>query len=329
MGNIINAPIALSTKAFISKYSRGHEKDADTYGIQLAASAGYHPDALATALERLAKGIELTTGKTEKKNYFSDHPYTPSRITNIRNLAPNFKPVNPKPVTSSIEVFFKNFNGLCYGPNPEQGVFNDSLFIQPDIGFSWIVPSGWGTVNKPVGVGAYTSKGDAIITLSIADSTKAVHDIGEEVKNKATKSQGIMVLFAGDTTVNSHEAYLIRLKGVYKREEVFLELIWLKFEQNVFQLAGAFTPMNKTSAHHALCSFRKSTPEELKSVSLLELHFVQAKKSETLGELSDRTDNELTIPLTSLINDMDQKNVLNENEMVKIIKDVPYEPKAK
>ena len=40
LGNIINTPIAFTSQAFISSYSRGREKESDTCGANLAASAG-------------------------------------------------------------------------------------------------------------------------------------------------------------------------------------------------------------------------------------------------------------------------------------------------
>jgi hypothetical protein len=40
----------------------------------------------------------------------------------------------------------------------------------------------------------------------------------------------------------------------------FFEVMLIKFEDNVFQLAGVFTKPNKKVVHHTLCSFRKSLP---------------------------------------------------------------------
>lgn len=326
LGNILNVPIALTSQAFISKYSRGHEKDADTYGIQLAAGAGYNPNALADALERLSKGVELITGKAEQKDYFSDHPFTPSRVTNIRSAAPNLKPVQPSPIAASKEMFQEKFNGLVYGPNPQQGVFKEDLFIQPDLGFSWRVPKDWSTVNKPSVVGAYTEKGDALIILSVSEVKKSISEIGEEVKGKAEKSADVIVEFAGDTAINSFDAYLLRLKSKDVKAEAFVELIWVQYDSSIVQLAGVYTPPNMATAHKALFSFRKSSQQELSSVDFLELQFVRSNESETIEQLSARTNNKLNLPLTSLINDVDQASPLNEKMMVKIIKGVPYKP---
>jgi predicted Zn-dependent protease len=324
IGNILNTPVALSSRVFIAKYSRGHEKQADGGGVQLAASAGYNANALADALERLSKGVELMTGKAEKKDYFSDHPFTPTRAADIRNAAPKYKPVNSSHITRSKEMFQVNFNGLCFGPNPKQGIFKDTLFIHPDLGFSWIVPSGWETVNKPGSVGSYTEKVDAFVILSIVDTAKSAREIGEKVQQKVGKSKELIVQSAVDTTINYNNAYLLRLKSADKKKEVLVELLWIEFEGHLFSLVGAFAPVNKQVAHQALCTIRKSQKEELEAVLLYELQVVYAKKSETIEQLSERTGNKLKLPLTALINDLDQKNPLNENILVKIIRSIPY-----
>jgi predicted Zn-dependent protease len=325
IGNVINSPIALTSGLFVARYSRGHERDADTHGIQLAAKAGYHPEALASALERLSKGIEMVTGKAEKHDYFSDHPLTPSRVADIKKAAPKHPVTNPSPLKKSKEIFQSNFNGLCFGPNPKQGVFKDTLFVHPDLRFSWVVPSKWKTVNKPASVGSFPEKGDAFIALSIVDTTtKSPKEIGEAVLAKAAKSSGVTVQSSGDTTINGNTAYLLRLKGEDNGRPIFLELLWLQFGDNVFSLASAFAPTHKQLVHQALCSFRKSYNEELERIVQYELRLVPAIKSETIGQMSERTGNKLTPALTAMINDLDEKSPLSENGMVKIIQSFPY-----
>jgi len=324
IGNVLNTPVALTSRVFIAKYSRSHEKESDTKGIQLAASAGYSANALADALERLSKGVELITGEKEKKDYFSDHPLTPTRAADIRKDAPQYKSVNSSHVTKSKTSFQMNFNGLCIGPNPKQGIFKDSLFIHSDLRFSWIVPSGWKTINKPASVGSYSEKGDAFVALSMTDTVKNAREIGENIKKKAEKSEELAVHSAVDTTINLNNAYLLRLKSKDKKNEVWVELLWIEFEGKVFSLVGAFVPAYRQVAHEALCTFRKSQMEELKAVFLYELQMVPAKKSETIEQLSERTGNKLKLPVTALINDLDQNNPLDENMLVKIVSSIPY-----
>jgi predicted Zn-dependent protease len=327
LGNILNAPISLTTSVFIAKYSRGHETEADKFGIQLAASAGYKTDALADALERLSKEIELLTGDAEQHSYFSDHPFTPSRITSIRSSASMFKPVNPSPINPSKESFLKNFNGLCYGLNPEQGIFMDSLFVQPDFGFSWITPGGWETIYKPSMVAAYSLKGDAIVALHIADKNGSVHEMGEEAKSKSQKISGVTIASAGDTIINSFPAYILRMKSVEEDQVMISELIWLTYQDVVLQLVGVCTPALKKEIHYSLCSFRKAKQEELQQINLYELQLVRARANETIEKLTDRMGNRLSPAMTAVINSPANNTSFYEGELVKIVKVSPYQPK--
>lgn len=320
LGNVINAPIELTSKAFISKYSRGHESEADRYGIQLAASAGYQPAALADALNRLSKTIEAMTGKAERHNYFSDHPYTPSRETAIRNSSPNYKPVNPAPITKSKLQFLSQFEGLCFGLNPQQGVFKDSLFIQPDLEFSWLTPAGWNTMNKPSLVAAYTEKGDGLVAMGVTDGKKKAHDIGSEAKEKATQAKGSILLAARDTTINSFPAYLIRLKSTQGKDEAIMEIIWLDFNSAVFQLAAVSSKELAPVAHQALTSFRAATIHEVAIVPIYQLHVALSNKEETIQHLSERTGNQINPGFTSIINGIAADASLGTNQPIKVIK---------
>lgn len=327
IGNILNAPINFTTNAFTAKYSRGHETEADKFGIQLAASAGYKTDALADALNRLAKDIELITGEAEQHSYFSDHPFTPSRITAIRSSAPMFKPINSSPVSTSPDRFLKNFNGLCYGLNPEQGMFMDSLFVQPEIGFSWIIPSGWEATNKPAMVAAYSEKGDGIVAMRISAQNGNVHELGEEAKGKSQKANGITVEFAGDTIINSYSAYVLRMKSVDKDQVLISELIWLNYNNMILELVGVGAPTLKKDIHYSLCSFRKAKQDELHLLKLYELQIVSARENETIDKLTERMGNRLNPALTAVINSRMGSTSFNDGELVKIVKVSPYQSK--
>ena len=323
IGNIINTPLAWGSQAFISSYSRGREKDADSYGARLAVSAGYNPNALADALERLAKGIEIVTGEKEKKNYFSDHPMTSSRTAEIRKSNTDYKPLESS-TGGSKEEFQQKFNGLCFGPNPKQGIFIDSLFIHPELNFSWIAPRGWQSANKPTAVGVFAEQGDALAVLNIVDTKKSVREIGEDVKSRALRSTSVIVQSAKDTVVNSNKAYLIRLIEVGQGTDVFLDIIWVSLDEKIFQLAGVSTPPKRKVVNQTLYTFRKSTKDELNMINQLELQIVHSEKSETISQLSERTGNKLSVPLTALINDLSQDSSINENIGIKIIRAVPY-----
>ena len=318
----MNAPIAFTTSAFISKYSRSHESEADKFGIQLAASAGYKTNALADALERLSREAELLTGEREKRSYFSSHPFTSDRVNAIRSSAGLHKPVNPSPVYANREAFLNCFNALCFGPNPKQGIFMDTLFVHPDMRFSWFLPSQWSASSNPEAVTAVAKSGDGMVSLQVLDEKRSVTEIGEQVKQKASEAKGIRVTVAKDTIINANACYLLRLATLQGGKEIIAEMVWLRYGNQIFQLAGVTEPAQLSLVHRSLTSFRKALPDELNRVVGHELHVVTSHPGETLEQLFVRTGNSLTKDYTKLIN-----NLTGEPDgvaSIKIVRAVPY-----
>lgn len=324
IGNVLNAPIEIATGGFMAKYSRGHEKEADDFGIQLAASAGYKTDALADALERLSKEVEVLTGEAEKHNYFSDHPYTPSRISNIRGAANLYKPVKSSPVCSSQNKFVNTFDGLCFGPNPEQGMFIDSLFIHPNLSFSFIAPSGWVQMNKPTLVATYSEAGDALVGLRMLSDPKTPRAFGEEVKEKLLKAEGVVIQQASDTIVNSLPAYALRFRSQEKNDTAFVDIVWVDFRDHVYQLVAIANPVQHTAARTSLYSFKHVTGAERRQVVIHEMKVVSSLKGETLQQVSNRSDNRLVPDLLFLFNNTNSKDKLPQGKAVKVVVAKPY-----
>jgi len=320
LGNVINAPINFSTKVFVAKYSRGHEAEADAYGIQLAASAGYKTDALADALEHLSNGIAAVTGKAEHRSYFSDHPFTPQRIASIQKSSSLYKPVNPSPISKSDEAFIKTFNGLCFGDNPAQGVFIDSIFVHPDLGFSWVAPGDWQTMNKPSLVATYAEKGDAVVALKVADPKVNHKEVVEKILAESQKNPAVFILANIDTVINHYPAHLLRMKNTEKNQSTIIELAWLQYNAEIiFQMMGVSTPDLYLKTHHALCSFKKATPEEKQLVKLYELKIVQARSHESLETISQRTGNKLKTEFTAVINNLKADKSFQEGALLKVV----------
>ncbi|MFB3041912.1 MAG: M48 family metalloprotease, partial [Candidatus Poribacteria bacterium] len=87
LGKLLNMPIIISNSLLLSSYSRKHETESDTKGIELASKVGYDPTAMTAILVRLSQAVEVLTNEKEKKSYFSSHPYTPDRVNDINKTA--------------------------------------------------------------------------------------------------------------------------------------------------------------------------------------------------------------------------------------------------
>ncbi|MEQ8304492.1 MAG: M48 family metalloprotease [Cyclobacteriaceae bacterium] len=327
LGNVLNAPINFSEKAFIAQYSQKHEKDADLFGIQLAASAGYQTDALANALETLSEEVEVLTGEKEKQNYFSDHPYTPTRVTSIRSAASRYAPVSSAPVASSNEIFLNKFEGLVFGHNPQQGVFRDTLFLHPDLRLAWIIPSKWTAVNQPNVVAAYSEKGDGMVSMRLAGSGQSLDEMLATIREKIKENEKagkIKIDFMGDTVINRLPSHLFRIKSRESNNEVLMNLALVPYRDVVLQFVGVSTSKLGKLMSHSLTSFREARDEEVASLDIYRISLIAAKGGETLGSISSRAENKLNNEMTAIINKLSPDEKLKEGEVVKVVKASPY-----
>jgi beta-barrel assembly-enhancing protease len=69
----------------VAHFSRGMEREADQLGVRYMAAAGYHPEGMATLLEKLIAERQRRPGAVEQ--FFSTHPLTEERIRDVRQMA--------------------------------------------------------------------------------------------------------------------------------------------------------------------------------------------------------------------------------------------------
>ena len=88
-----NAGLVMGAAAMAAQYaiglpnSRASESEADEIGIQLAAKAGYNPNAAATLWEKMGK-----VGGEGPPQFMSTHPSPTNRQQKLRELAPQMMP---------------------------------------------------------------------------------------------------------------------------------------------------------------------------------------------------------------------------------------------
>ena len=87
---IVQDAAVLAGAAFVTlPNSRGAENEADKLGIELAAQAGYNPEAAVTLWQKMMD----TTGSKGKGDFFSTHPSPPNRIESLQALQEPMKKI--------------------------------------------------------------------------------------------------------------------------------------------------------------------------------------------------------------------------------------------
>ena len=78
------------TVGSISAYSRFHESEADAFGLEAIAKAGYELDEAVKTWETIVAEGKLHDRGTHTE-WFDSHPAPPERVENLRELAKNLK----------------------------------------------------------------------------------------------------------------------------------------------------------------------------------------------------------------------------------------------
>ena len=85
LGELGNVAASLGGQLLSLKFSRGDESDADLFGLEMAARAGYHPQAGVTLWQKMG---EATGGGGGGLAFLSTHPSGPQRIRELEHNVP-------------------------------------------------------------------------------------------------------------------------------------------------------------------------------------------------------------------------------------------------
>jgi len=320
IGQVVASPFLIGNELLTSSYSRAHEKEADKFGIELAAKAGYDPHQLAAILNRLQAEAQFITGEEEKKSYFASHPYTPKRIEAIeKNSKKNV------PASSGFKLesnkFLPLFNELLLTENPRYGFVNDSVFYHPEKLLRVDLHAGWDHAITPSSFGMASKERDAIITLSVlpdtANAEKMILAIEKAMKRESNLSpskteklnwfgyNGQMVEFVSNSNQQTIKLQVFAID--YKSDEVI-----------------KFVAMFKADAEKKVTDLLKKTKtisrSELPKAEIEKLQLVKALENETLADVITREDASEFASLIAIINGKTADESLKAGEYIKIVK---------
>ena len=300
-------PILGLGKVYLASYGRKQEDDADQYGIQLSAKAGYDPAQLAVILQRLEKEVTFLMGQESKFSMFDDHPMTPERIKKINAMSSTLKKSLRDPFIENKTELLGQFSGIMVGENPKNGVFQKNTFVHPELKIAIDFPEGWKKENDESTVGASSEK-KSIIALTVAGrdyqrDTAAVNF----VNNYYTKSRMKPV---------SDEKKM--MNGVEVREIIFssassvqsgLYTLFIPHKGYTYLMYGLTIPDEQQLMRESVKSFRSLSAEERNRIEKTVLKVVTSNQGESIDAFSNRTQNVLVKDFLKIINDL-QKDEL-------------------
>ncbi len=325
LGDAVAAIPSLAGKAFLAPYSRQQEREADDVGVDIMAKAGWDPSGLSTFLHTLQRQEELQLGESRQPGFFDSHPATPERMENTAAYAKKVVRAVARPIAADRADFLGKLNGLIIGPNPAEGVFSGSLFLQPDLDFALRFPSGWKTHNAREAVLAATEDQSAFILVQVAAKGNDPMIVPRALDKKA---EGQILEKVERFTVGDLPAARIQIETRTKQGPAIVEITWIAHKERVYQITGVLPKEQFEQSHRLLHStiqsFRPMTASEHAGMTITKLRIATAKDGETLQELLVRTESTWSDEQAAVANSLQTNSRLHAAQLVKIAQREPY-----
>lgn len=320
LGRLINAPLGASSALVMARYGREFETEADVEGVKLSIKAGYSANDLISALDKLAKVVEVVTGEEEKRSYFSDHPITKDRINRLEQIAAASKPGIRKPIGNLVE----QMEGLPVGSLPDYGVVKGQTLIMPAQGFKLTFSSDFEMgVYAEAAIAAYEKNNAALAVSELPDSVTLKQSVAGIHKSMAQIDKRY-VQEDEQYSWNGYSGYKIRFTDPSSRNGMNYAIRWIDMGDRIVQLV-AMAPTGYTQGlEAALKSIAPLTEDDKDQVKHMRMVRVSAREGESIEVLGARVDNKLNAQLTALINEYPLQAELAKGTLIRVVQTTPY-----
>jgi len=224
--------------AAVAAYGRDQERDADRGGQILAAKAGYDPAAIASFMKKLDAYDRYEVGWSRIPSFLATHPTSPERAALAANRATSLEWEPAAPVAAREPFgFYSMIDGLVLGENPAGGLFEDSLFVHPELRFSIRFPRGWSTVNTPQAVLAMSPERDAQASLTVEGEAGDLDAVIDRFID--SEFEGIQIRVKDRRSIRIGDLPGVRIEGRASSGPVALwtQMTFVEFGGLVYRLA--------------------------------------------------------------------------------------------
>lgn len=318
LGNLINAPVNVTSALQLAKYGRKQENEADADGMTLAAHSGYNPAALAGALESLRKDIEYLTGMKEKFSYFDDHPITKDRIESVIESSKTINIREQPSIALDKAEFLSKMSDIYIGEHPKQGVFNKNRFFQADLNLDISFPAGWKLANKSTYLAAQQPEGKAVVFVIVVPGNLEPSEYGEMFIKKFRNRYRVESYRSEKLDINGNPAFVFGVDEMSTGQVNNSTVIWVKQDGITFQIVGSGLKKFEKDFENTANSITGLTNETRMKITGIVLSYMESKEGESLKDLSSRTGNVLNLDYLSLINGIQPDIILKEGQLLKI-----------
>jgi predicted Zn-dependent protease len=299
------------------KYSRDDERQADDLGLRYMFREGYDPREMPQVFAVL-KRVSEQQGGGRIPGWLATHPGEDERIRRISAEVAKLgvDPAGSPSRTVGREAYLRATDHLTFGPDPRQGYFQGSRFVQPQLGFEIRFPEGWKTANQRQSVTAVAPGQDAAMALSLTGQGSA---------------QAAAQQFFGQQGIQQGQSLASDLSGVSGVSSTFLAstdqgdlqgvVAFVEQGGKVYQVLG-YTPQSRWGSYgdtlrRSLATFSRVTDRRALDVQPKRIEVVTLQDAMTLEEFARRYPSTVDLQTLAIINQVNAGDRLAAGTPVK------------
>jgi predicted Zn-dependent protease len=324
VGNLINAPVNTLGGAYIAKHGRGDEFEADQLGQQLAALAGYDPQAMSTFLDRLGQASEIISGEKHRPGWFDTHPSTPDRVKRVLRDAQKMEWERQPAVAGDKGAYLSQLDGLLLGVDPVLGVLRGRQFLHPVLGLSIEFPPDWTAVINRQAVVAIAPEQDGVLTVGIGGENVEPWEAAGVFERTLYDQHRVKPTRSESVKIGTFPAHLLLYTDTSGKEPMHMAFLWVAYRKIVYRFIGLAPEKYRVNLRLSALSFRPITAKEKSSIKERRLKVVTAHANESLSHLSKRTGNVWPLKATAVVNGIDKDQPLKKGQLIKIAVPQPF-----
>lgn len=277
------------TALLVAGYGREMELEADRFGGEYLARAGYNPESVIDAVWVLKDQATFSqqTGQ-EPITYHGLSRSHPREDRRLHQAIGHARGLAPEELAEPVGEFWELMDGLAYGDDAAEGLVKEHAFYHAGMRLVIDFPEGWSvrTPKRQVVARAPGGKDEASITFSLQASVKRksperyVSDVLERDDVTSGESLEIneMPAYIGEIDSAGAEAQLQLIAVLYRGREVFL-------------FRGECGPDGDPDAFRAafratLEGVRLMTPEDIRIANSRSIAVIVAQPGQTYAELA-------------------------------------------
>ncbi len=315
LGSVVAIPGQITGGLVLAGHSRAQERQADRIGMDLAASAGWDPAALSAFLYTLEREDALVGGEPRGVDFFASHPAMPERVEDTAKLAKEIDRAPARPIARGRRALFDRLEGILVGPNPAEGVFVESDFLHPELGFALAFPREWRTQNHAQFVVAMPPEEE--------EKTAIVLALAGEGKNPVEAARADKLDESALAELEQIEINGLRAARVVTEKSGFgFDLSWIAHGEHVYRIASVSPESEfarrRDSFREVATSFRPLRSEDRARIREDRLRVRAARGGESLASFVERTGGTWSPEETAIANGLEADARLGQAQLLKV-----------